>query len=322
MKKLLLGVLSGLLLLAFASGLVFFVHPLWVTDQVIRLHLWQEGVRSKEVMVGGNRIHYFEALPPHGRPGTPLVLIHGLESRGEDWAGLIPALAAGGFHVYAPDLLGYGRSSKPDLAFSIDQQEHAVSGFMETTGITRAHVGGWSMGGWVALKLALDHPEQIDRVVVYDSAGIYFAPTFTATDFAPTTPAGVMHLSEMLSPHPKSLPDFVARGAVRKLQRDAWVVSRSIRSMESGSDLLDFRLGGIKAPVLIVWGKEDRLIPLAVGEKMHALIPGSNLLIVDGCGHLAPAECLLPVKKATLGFLESEVAWRGLAQEVPAESTR
>ena len=322
MKKLLLGVLSVFVLIALALGLVFFLYPLWVTDQVIRLHFWQEGVRSKEVMVGGNRIHYFEALPPNDQPGTPLILIHGLESRGEDWAGMIPALAAGGFHVYAPDLLGYGRSSKPDLAFSIGQQERAVSDFMKASGITRAHVGGWSMGGWVALKLALDHPEQVDRLVVYDSAGVYFAPTFTAADFAPTTPAGVMRLSELLSPHPKMLPDFVARGAVRKLQRDAWVVSRSIRSMESGSDLLDFRLAGISAPVLIVWGKEDRLIPLAVGEKMHASIPGSNLLVVEGCGHLAPAECLPPVRKATLAFLKSEPVWRGQEQEVPGESRR
>ncbi len=318
MKKF-LGLLAVLLLIAAAVGLVFFLHPLWVTDQMIRLHLRQQGVQSAYATVDGNRIHYFEAGP---RTGPALLLIHGLESRGEDWAGLIPGLATAGFHVYAPDLLGYGRSSKPNISYSIAEQERAVTGFMDQVGVARADLGGWSMGGWVALKLALDQPARVRRVVVYDSAGVYFPPTFTAADFAPRDPAGVMRLSAMLSPHPRNLPDFVARGAVRKLQRDQWVVSRSIRSMESGKDLLDFKLAGIREPVLIVWGKEDRLIPLSVGEELHAGIPGSSLLVVDGCGHLAPAECMRPVRKGTLEFLTADPTWHGIEREVAGESPR
>ena len=321
MRKLLWAVF-GLVLLVAAAGLVFFLHPLWVTDQVIRLHLWQQGVRSEYVTVDGQRMHYFEAGPvgvSRGGHGMPLVLIHGLESRGEDWAGLIPSLAAHGYHVYVPDLLGYGRSSKPDIAFSIAEQERAVSGLLDAVGVRRADLGGWSMGGWVALKLAMDEPARVNRVVVYDSAGIYFTPTFTADDFGPADPAGVMRLSEKLSPHPVALPDFVARGAVRKLRRDHWVVVRSLSSMEAGQDLLDFKLAAIRQPVLIVWGRQDRLIPLAVGERLHGGIAGSNLLVVDGCGHLAPAECLKPVLRGTEDFLSAEPAPAGVERLVPGK---
>ena len=63
-------------------------------------------MKSKYVEVGGYRLHYFEALPTNGRAGTPLVLVHGLGARGEDWAAMMPALAAKGFHVYVPDSAG------------------------------------------------------------------------------------------------------------------------------------------------------------------------------------------------------------------------
>ncbi len=99
------------LLFALVAGGTFYWNPLWVNDQQVRTRLWRAGVRSEYVNVRGDRIHYFEAAPPDGTPSKPLLLLHGLGSRGEDWAPLIPGLAAAGFHVYAPDLLGYGRSA-------------------------------------------------------------------------------------------------------------------------------------------------------------------------------------------------------------------
>src|SRR3954447_21360816 len=96
-----------LLVLVVAGGLVFYYNPLWVADQQTRLRLWHAGVQSKYVEAGGYRVHYFEALPAAGTAGTPLVLVHGLGARGEDWAEMIPSMAAKGFHVYVPDLIGY-----------------------------------------------------------------------------------------------------------------------------------------------------------------------------------------------------------------------
>ncbi len=176
--KIALRVVAFLLVIVVVAGLLFYRYPLWVADQQTRFHLWREGVKSEYVEAGGYRLHYFEASPGNGGGGTPLVLVHGLGARGEDWAAMIPALAAQGFHVYVPDLLGYGRSPKPDVSYSISLQEETVVQFMQAMHVPRADVGGWSMGGWVAMKLALDHPEMVDRLVIYDSAGIYFPATF------------------------------------------------------------------------------------------------------------------------------------------------
>jgi pimeloyl-ACP methyl ester carboxylesterase len=172
------------------------------------------------------------------------------------------------------------------------------------------------MGGWIALKLTLDHPRLVGRLAIYDSAGIYFPPTFDATLFTPTDSAGIARLSAMLTPHPKPVPAFASRAAVRRLQENAWVVERSVESMEAGKDLLDFRIGQIRQPTLIVWGGEDKLIPPTVGEAMHKAIAGSSLLIVEGCGHLAPSECTKPVVAGTLKFLEAHPPLPGGEQTV------
>jgi pimeloyl-ACP methyl ester carboxylesterase len=161
-----LRLVAVLLLLIVVAGVIFYTNPLWVSDQMLRFALWRQGVKSDSIDAGGYRFHYFEAKPAQGE-GTPLLLIHGLGARAEDWSRMIPALAAQGFHVYAPDLPGYGRSSRPaDADYSITMEEAAVVSFMQAVHLSRADIGGWSMGGWVVMKLALDHPELVDSLVI------------------------------------------------------------------------------------------------------------------------------------------------------------
>jgi pimeloyl-ACP methyl ester carboxylesterase len=314
-----LRVIAVVVVLAVAAGCFFYFYPLWVGDQQIRLRLWREGVRSEYAMVDGYRLHYFEALPPQGAAGTPLLLVHGLGARGEDWGAMMPALAAQGFHVYAPDLLGYGRSARPDVSYSIAMEEAVVVEFMQAMHLARPDVGGWSMGGWIVMKLALDHPEMVDRLMVYDSAGTYFPARFGPDLFTPHDTAGVRKLIAMLTPEPRTIPEFAARAILRKLRRNAWVLDRSTASMLTGRDLLDFRLHNIQQPMLIVWGAQDELIPLSAGEAMHKSVPQSVLDIMDGCGHLAPAECSKPVIEGTVEFLKSEPPMRGGENTFPAE---
>jgi pimeloyl-ACP methyl ester carboxylesterase len=231
---------------------------------------------------------------------------------------MIPALAAQGFHVYVPDLLGYGRSPKPDVDYSISLEEQTVVQFMRAMHVPRADVGGWSMGGWIAMKLTLDHPEMVDRLVIYDSAGVYFPATWDAELFTPADVVGVKKLIAMLTPKPGPLPGFAAEAALRKLEKNAWVIRRSMTAMTSGRDLLDFRLYQITQPMLIVWGAQDDLIPLSAGEAIHKRVPQSVLNIVEGCGHLAPAECPRPVIEGTVEFLKAEPPMRGGEKTFPA----
>ena len=315
--KFALRVVAFVVLLVVAAGLVFYRYPLWVADQQIRFHLWREGVKSEYVDAGGYRLHYFEAAPWNGG-GTPLVLVHGLGARGEDWAAMIPALAAQGFHVYAPDLLGYGRSAKPDVDYSISLEEQTVVQFMQAVHVPRADVGGWSMGGWIVMKLAMDRPEMVDRLAIYDSAGVYFPASWEPELFTPSDVIGVTKLIGMLTPKPQPLPGFVAEAALRKLEANAWVIRRSMTAMTNGRDLLDFRLYKISQPMLIMWGAQDELIPVSVGESIHQSVPQSVLNIVEGCGHLAPEQCPRPVIAGTVEFLKAEPPMRSGERTFPA----
>jgi pimeloyl-ACP methyl ester carboxylesterase len=85
-----------------------------------------------------------------------------------------------------------------------------------------------------------------------------------------------------------------------------WVVARALRSMEAGNDLMDGKMATVRAPVLLVWGKQDVLTPPSIGEQMQLEMPQSVFHLVDGCGHLAPIECSNRVTRSMVRFLKAE----------------
>jgi pimeloyl-ACP methyl ester carboxylesterase len=287
---------------ATAVGLAAMVwlRPLTVIAGVVHTRMWLDGMRGQDVMLEGHRIHYYV-----GGSGDTIVLVHGLGSRAEDWASLMPALLRSGHRVYAIDLLGYGQSDKPaNASYSIPEEAGIVRAFLASQHLEHTALAGWSMGGWIAMRVALDEPERVSRLLLYDSAGLMFKVGFTRDVFVPTTLAQLDVLNKMLNPDPvPHIPGFLARDLLRRVQDDSWVVQRSVNSMMTGADLLDGQLSALDMPVLIVWGKQDRLTPLSVGEEIHREAPDSTLAVIDGCGHLAPEQCAGQVARTTLRFL-------------------
>jgi len=293
--------LTSILALLVVLGGVFYWRPFWVVDRFTNAGLRLAGVKSDYVRLGSYQIHYLA-----GGDGRPLVLVHGLGGKAQDWAPMMPSLMRRGYRVYALDLLGFGQSDSPDVDYSISLQARILQQFFESQHLTRADLGGWSMGGWVAFRFTLAHPELVRRVFVDDSAGIYFKRAFDPGLFHPATVAQAEEFLGWLTPQAVRIPRFFARDMIREMRPKAWVVDRAMKSMEAGSDLLDGKLQDIQAPTLIVWGKEDILIPLACGEEMHREMSQSSLEIFDGCGHIAPVECVNRILPETIRFLEAE----------------
>lgn len=296
------GYAVAVMVILFGLGaLLVWRSPLAVIETITHARLTYAGFHDEYTTLEGQRIHYYEG---GSSSGTPVLLVHGLGSRAEDWANLMPQLKQSGFHVYAIDLLGYGRSARPrDASYSVPQEAGFVDAFLDQKQIQKVDLVGWSMGGWVAARVALDRPERIGRLVLCDAAGIRFLPTFSVTDFEPTTIPAVRRLYRMLMPNAVDPPDFISRDMIRKFESLNWVVDRSARSMFKGSDILDGKLHALTMPTLIVWGKQDRLIPLSTGVVMHSEIAGSVLEIFDGCGHLAPGQCANRVGPHMIDFL-------------------
>jgi pimeloyl-ACP methyl ester carboxylesterase len=196
-----------------------------------------------------------------------------------------------------------------------------VEGFLDSQHLQQVDMAGWSMGGWIAMKVALQHPERIRRLVLLDSAGLRFKLGFDPALFQPESPTDLAALEELLVPHPRPLPGFLAMAMLRRGDDIGWVVRRSVQSMMTGDDLVDGKLGALTMPVLIGWGEEDRLIPLSVGYRLHTEILQSELDVYANCGHLAPGQCVGQVAPSVVDFLNAQPAHMAVVRHIPGTAT-
>lgn len=290
------------MLLALVAGVTFYERPVECYRANMYWHEFLSGASSRTVVVDGHHIHYLVEGP---EKGAVVVLVHGLGGSTEDWRELAPPLAKAGFRVFMPDLLGYGRSDRPgDFSYAVHDEADFVVRFMDTMGIPQADVGGWSMGGGIAQHLAFRHPERVRRLILFDSAGIWEQPRWNVRLFTPSSSADLAELDALLMPNPPVVPEFVTRDILRVSREHAWVIRRATDSMMTGQDATDHLLPQLKMPVLIVWGTLDRIMPLSQGETMHRLVPQSEMIVAEGCGHLAPVQCSEKIVPGILSFLQ------------------
>jgi pimeloyl-ACP methyl ester carboxylesterase len=284
-----------------ALGLIFWVRPVSVFRIFNEVQMYLIGARSHYAIVDGFRIHYYTLGPENGRP---VVLVHGLGGRAEDWEKLAPYLRKAGYRVYLLDLPGFGQSDKPtNFSYSVTDQAKIVVGFFDAMGLKQVALGGWSMGGWIVQLVAAKNPDGVSRLMLFDSAGLYVKPEWDIKLFTPISPAEVEKLDKLLMPNPPHLPDFVSRDILRVSHEHAWIIHRSLDAMLQGRETTDALLPRLKMRVLIVWGEQDQITPLAEGEKIHKLIPHSQMDVVAGCGHLAPNECATAIGPEVVRFL-------------------
>jgi len=311
-------VLPSILALLISVVAFAFLRPLTVLWFATQSHLLFQGIDSEYTTIpfAGNthvRIHFYA-----GGSGSPVVLVHGLGGRADDWANLMPQLVRDHHRVYALDLPGYGRSDWPtNASYSIPELAGAVEAFLDNRHLQQTDLAGWSMGGWVAMRVALDEPKRVRRLVILNSAGIRFALNWDTTLFEPDTPAKLRDLDNLLMPGAAPhVPGFIERDIFRFVRKHGWVVRRNMDSMLAQKDLLDGHLGELKMPMLIVWGKEDHLIPVSVGQIMHTAVPQSELVVVDGCGHLAPGQCAVQIGPVMKGFIDEASPIAGQQAEI------
>src|SRR5208282_2970221 len=201
-------ILLGAIALALIAGIGFLIHPTGYFNAITRLREDFSGIESHSARVEAYRVHYLAEGPANG---PVVVLIHGLGGSAEHWRNLAPDLAESGFRVYIPDLIGYGRSERPaDFSYSVGGEASVVVGFMDALGLKQVELGGWSMGGWIAVLVAAQHPERVSRLMLFDAVGLDVPPTFDTALFTPSTIAQLNELEALLSPHPQPIPAFVA----------------------------------------------------------------------------------------------------------------
>ncbi|MBI2856629.1 MAG: alpha/beta fold hydrolase [Chloroflexi bacterium] len=265
------------------------------------------------VDVGGIRTHYVVA-----GEGPPLLLLHGLGATLIAWAANIAPLAQK-FTVYAPDIPGHGESDKPDLDYRVPTGAKFIRDFMHTLGIPRAYIIGNSMGGILALRAALDYPSLVEKLVLVDAAGLgrrlswylrIISLPLIGDVLEPTSLRGARALLRNIFYdrslvqdglvqelyHARSMPG--AKRAVLKTIRGAvnmgglkqeWVMAKQLNELQ--------------APTLIVWGSQDRLVPVEDARAAVQQAPGVRLHIFDQCGHWPQLEKAGEFNQMVLDFL-------------------
>ena len=288
--------------LLFVVALLVFVYfrPLTIPFALRNIYLRVIGMKSEFVQVGPHRIHYWTA-----GEGPPLVMVHGVAMRAADLAPLFQPLKKR-HRIYAPDLLGFGESdAPPGLDYSITTQAEMIRGFMDAVQLQQPDVAGLSMGGWISLKLAAEHPERVRRLALISSAGLGFVSSLTENTFSATTIPEQRRSFALQSDLLPKLPNFVLRDFMRLSKNKRPIVRAHMRSMLTRPELLmDRKLQRVRMPVLILHGTSDRIVPYAVAQQMKEQMPQATLVALPGCGHLAMVECGRPAMRALLGFLD------------------
>lgn len=278
---------------------------------VIASALWAQMPASKQVEVYGQKIHYLEA-----GSGPAVILLHGLGGDVSNWAMNTPVLGKN-FHVFVPDQIGFGESEKPMINYRVATLVDFLDGFMKKLGIAKASVVGNSLGGWTAMAFTLAHADKVERMVLVDSAGYSFEhlgvprPAREMLEgLNPSTVAGTKLLMGTVLANKTMVTDALAEqffaGHLR--HNDGYTIQRFIDSILRNEDVVDGKLGAIKAPTLVIWGREDALTPLASGKMMASEIAGSQSVILDGCGHIPQLECAGPFNTALMKFLSEGAA--------------
>ena len=297
-----LRVFAVLVALAVIAALGFYLRPVSYLNAWVYAQEHLDGIESRNIEVDSYRMHYLAMGPTNG---SPVLLVHGLGGRAEDWWNVAPALAKGGFRVYMPDLIGFGRSQQPaDFSYSVRDQASVVVDFMNALGVKQADIAGWSMGGWIVQLIASQHPDHVRRLIIIDSVGLDIKPQWNTALFVPTSPRELDQLDALLMPNPPSIPPFIARDYLRHFQRNGWVIKRALAAMLSAQNVTDRLLPQLKMPVLLIWGSLDQIAPPNQAQIMHQLIPQSQLLVIPGCGHLVPLQCSAEMGPAALKFIQ------------------
>ncbi|MFH1560122.1 MAG: alpha/beta fold hydrolase [Chloroflexota bacterium] len=268
------------------------------------------------VTVDRIRTHYVAA-----GEGPPLLLLHGLIANLMAWAPNIGPLSQK-FTVYALDFPGRGDSDKPNIDYRVPTGARFIRKFMEVLGIERASLAGCSMGGMVALRTALDFPNLVDKLVLVSAAGLGRELTWSVRMMSLPL-LGELLESLSLRGTRASLRNIfydhslIQDGFLQEIHRTRRLPGAKQAALKMIRGAVGLRglhkqwimtehLKHLNIPVLIVWGAQDRIIPVSHAYNAARNAPGVKLHVFDRCGHWPQIEKSAEFNQTVLDFLGEE----------------
>src|SRR5690554_6222946 len=262
-------------------------------------------------IANGYKIHYLDQGEGH-----PVVYLHGSGSGASghsNFKGNYPFLAANGYRVIVPDLIGYGYSDKPeDVDYTLDFFVQCVKQTLDAIGIERCSLVGNSLGGAIALQFALDYPENVATLNLMAPGGIEEQANYF-------TMPGMQIMKEVFTAGATrdSLESFIRQALVYddvivddELIDERWGIAQIQNTRVSTTmrvpNLTD-RLGEINAPSLVFWGVNEKMMPETGIMTLAKGLKKSRVVLVSECGHWVMAEHKDMFNRYSLDFLNEQV---------------
>jgi pimeloyl-ACP methyl ester carboxylesterase len=255
------------------------------------------------------RLHVEQAGPPDG---PTLLLLHALGSTGEDWVWQRDALTEAGYHLLMVDARGHGRSPKPHNRYRIEDMASDVARALDELSVARADVCGLSLGGAIALALALDYPERVNRLVIANAAAyfltqspsryLYFGLRLVLMSLLSFRQQARLVASRVF-PRPEHAE--IREWFFERLAANDRLAYRRTFQALARFDVRE-RLGEISALTLVIAGADDTTVSLPQKEELAEAIPGARLEIVPDSGHGTVADCPEVFNRLVIDFLAKE----------------
>ena len=267
---------------------------------------------GKFIDLNGHNTHYIEM-----GSGESVILLHGYFYDSLQWSRNLEALARE-FKVYTLDLWGFGYSTRDPMDHSYHLYARQLLKFMDALAIKEASLVGQSMGGGTAILFCTQHPERVDKLILVASGGLPNHLSFV-TKMVCLQGIGEFLFSlrgsrrgilkaNFIYDKDKLTDEYV--GAVTRFQKVRGTTEVLLKVLRNRFwDTLSeeiHTLGKIVLPILIVWGRQDRSIPVKLAQRMHDILKGSRLEIIDQAGHCPNDEQPEVFNRLALEFLPSK----------------
>ncbi len=255
--------------------------------------------------------------------GPSVILIHGFGGSMWQWEHQQHALSQH-FRVLTPDLPGSGLSDKPQIEYRPDQMLDFFIGFMDAVEISQATLVGNSMGAGLAIGMALTHPSRVTKLILIDGLPQHVMEKLTSpmvkraletrapawlVSFGNRLFGGLMTesiLKEIVHDSTLLTPTVIERSTRNRLRPGLFKPIMSVReALPLWEARLATQIGNITHPTLVIWGQEDRVFPVAVGEELHHTIKGSQFMGVPNAGHLPQWEQPDLVNRLLIEYIRS-----------------
>jgi pimeloyl-ACP methyl ester carboxylesterase len=255
----------------------------------------------------------------YGHGGAPILFVHGFGTCSFLWRDVGPAFALANRTAFAIDLFGYGESDRPfDAQYGIAAQSDYLDRALTALRLSRATLVGIDLGGAVAMHLAFNRPERVERLVLINAIAFDDVPGDDVKSMQRNTGRFALKISRGVLGAAPLMRELLERSVADKSNMPEGLIARylapyvgqdglnhllTLARAVDGDDMAEVDLGQLDKPSLIIWGDQDPFVSPKLGDRLADTIPGSRLVRLPGTGRLVPEEAPETLANMILEFV-------------------